>query len=181
MKSKKIIKRIIASIAVALLCGSLLGCQSKADRLAEEAAAEESRLAAEAAAEESRLAAEAAAGESRLAAEAAAEEARLAEIEGKIIEVLEWTPAVGGFSLSLSSAIANTFHQYKWDFQPYENSETLYIATFTGNYSPNPRDLPQLSYSGEISILVDIENFSAQVYSDPNDISDAFVLLALPY
>ena len=170
MKSKKIIKRIIASIAVALLCGSLLGCQSKADRLAEEAAAEESRLAAEAAAEESRL-----------AAEAAAEEARLAEIEGKIIEVLEWTPAVGGFSLSLSSAIANTFHQYKWDFQPYENSETLYIATFTGNYSPNPRDLPQLSYSGEISILVDIENFSAQVYSDPNDISDAFVLLALPY
>lgn len=170
MKTKKGIKSIIATVILALLCGSLLGCQSEADRLAAEAAAEESRLAAEAAAEESRL-----------AAEAAAEEARREEIGGKIIQAFEWTPAVDGFSLSLSSAIVNTFHQYKWDFKTYENSETIYLVTFTGNYSPNPRDLPQLSQSGTISFLVDIENSAVRLYSDPSGISDAFILLALPY
>ena len=170
MRTNTKTKRIITIMIVALLCTSLLGCQSEADRLAAEAAAEESRIAAEAAAEESRI-----------AEEAAAKEAQLAEIEGKIIEALDWTPAIDGFSLSLSSAIVSTFHQYKWDFKAQENSETKYIVTFTGNYSPNPRDLPQLSYSGTISFLVDIENFSARVYSDPDDISDAFILLALPY
>lgn len=156
---RKKLKRPVLFLLTVVLCFSLIGCQSEAERLAAEAAAEESRL----------------------AAEKAAEEARYAEIERKIIEALERAPAVDGFSLRLASAIVNTFHQYTWEFEPYRESETSYMVTFSGEYSPNPRDLPQLSYRGIISWIVNVEDYTVTLYRDPDDISTAFLLLALPY
>ena len=161
---------VIALFSAAVLCVSLTACESEDVQIMDEAAAEESRIAAESAAEESRI-----------AAEAVAEEKRRAEIEQKIIEILEWTPAVDGFSLNLATAITRTFHQYKWNFDAYNGSKTVFKVTFTGNFSPNPRDLPQLSQSGTISWLVDIQNSTVTLWEDPNDISSAFILLALPY
>lgn len=166
----KTIKRLCCVFLACVCCVTLLGCESEEDRLAAEREAEESRIAAEKEAEEAAAA---------LAEQEA--QAKREEILEKICDVLEWVPAVDGWSLSMSSAIANTFHQYKWDFEPYQGSDTRYLVTFQGYYSPNPRDLPELSQSGSISLIVDIKNNTATIYSDPNNISSAFILLALPY
>lgn len=162
--------RYVSLVLILIFSLPMFGCQS-----------EEARLAAEAAAEESRLAAEAAAEESRQASEAAAELEKQMAAEEAIIELLEWTPAIDGFALTLAEAINGTFHNYEWSFEPFEDAADCYIVTFTGYYSPNPRDLPQLSQNGSISWYVDISRNSISLYSDPNDISSAFILLAIPY
>lgn len=171
-------KRYIGLLLILCFSLCMFGCQSREEKLA---AQEEARLASEAAAEELRLAEEAAAEEARKASEAAAELEKQMAAEEKIIELLEWTPAIDGFALSLAEAINGTFHKYDWSFEPYTGGEDCYIVTFTGYYSPNPRDLPQLSQNGSISWYVDLAQNTISLHSDPNDISSAFILLAIPY
>ena len=167
---KIIFSRLCCAFLACACCLMLFGCESEAERVAAEKEAEESRIAAE------REAEEAAAALAELE-----EQARWNKVIDEINDVLDWAPAVEGWSLSMSSAITRTFHQYKSDVESFQGSDTRYLVTFKGYYSPNPRDIPELSYEGSISLIVDIEENTAKVYSDPNDISDAFILLALPY
>ena len=74
--------------------------------------------------------------------------------------------------------INTVFHNYIWDFNPYNNSKNLYVVTFTGTYSPNP-DIANLSQKGSISYLIDIEKARVEIYSDPDGISSTFFIYIL--
>lgn len=162
----------LTAAAVLLVSFCFTGCESREERLAresaEQSAAQSESLRLE---EEKRLAEES----ERLARE----EAEKAAVKEKIADILNYTPAIQGWALSYGSAIANTFHYYDWDIEEYSGGADCYIATFTGSYSPNPRDIPNLSQNGSLSLLVDLSSGAVSVYSDPNGISDAFILLAL--
>lgn len=98
-----------------------------------------------------------------------------AYVENQISTALANTPAWDGWAPSVAEMINTVFHSYEWKFESYQDSKTNYIAEFSGTYSPNP-NIPNLSQSGSISYLVNIETGQVQTYSDPNRISSVFMV-----
>ena len=98
----------------------------------------------------------------------------------QIADIINSTLAVDGWALTIGEAITGTFHNYSWDFKPFNGSDTVYLVTFSGNDTPNPRDFPTMSRQGSITWKVDVSTGQVSLYDDPNNISSAFILLAIP-
>lgn len=160
-------KKLICILLVLLLCLSMFGCQNGGeDPSVTESIDVEASIQESIQVEKDRVEAE--------------KEAYNQMVEERIIDILESTPAVNGWALTLAQAINGTFHNYEWTFEQSDGT-IWYDVTFAGYYSPNPRDLPQLSYQGSITWRINIDSGEVVLWNDSNNISDAFILLALPY
>lgn len=158
------LKRIESLMIVAALCLTFFGCAN--DRVEETVPETTIDIEASMQAEKDRVEAE--------------KEAYNQMVGERIVEILQTTPAVHGWALTMAQAINGVFHNYEWSFEAYQGT-IWYDATFEGYYSPNPRDLPQMSYPGSITWRINIDTGEVMLVDDPDDISDTFILLALPY
>ena len=156
-------KKIASVLLVLTLCLTLFGC---ANAQVEETVPETIDIEVSMQAEKDRVEAE--------------KEAYNQMVGERIVEILQTTPAINGWALTMAEAINGVFHNYEWSFEAHQGT-IWYDATFEGYYSPNPRDCPQMSRPGSITWRFNIDTGEVMLIDDPNDISDTFILLALPY